>query len=42
MTVISVYRFLSRQWRWLMGLDKSYLEYPLRRYGMDHDRYAGP
>ncbi len=22
-----------------MGLDKSYLEYPLRRYGMDHDRY---
>ena len=23
-----------------MTLDPSYLEYPLRRYGMDHDRYA--
>lgn len=22
-----------------MSLDKSYLDYPLRRYGMDHDRY---
>ncbi|MEM9530234.1 MAG: polysaccharide deacetylase family protein [Pseudomonadota bacterium] len=22
-----------------MALDKSYLEYPLRRYGMDHERY---
>ena len=23
-----------------MALDEAYLQYPRRRYGMDHDRYA--